>query len=135
MSAEAPKVLIVGAGAVGLVYARHLQRGGADVSFFVREKYLTCGVFGALAAMTRLPGIMLLVAFGSAVLWQMARRESLFQSVLVFIELIAGPIVMALAAVSFIRWQGMDAVLLAVAGAVILVGHLASVPSPQQVDR
>lgn len=33
------KVLIVGAGAVGLVYARHLQLGGAEVSLFVREKY------------------------------------------------------------------------------------------------
>ncbi len=34
------KVLLVGAGAVGLVYGYHLQKGGADVSFFVREKYL-----------------------------------------------------------------------------------------------
>ncbi len=34
-----PRVLLVGAGAVGLVYGRHLQRGGADVSFFVRPKY------------------------------------------------------------------------------------------------
>ncbi|MFT5431366.1 MAG: ketopantoate reductase [Myxococcota bacterium] len=32
-------VLLIGAGAVGQVYGRHLQRGGADVSFFVREKY------------------------------------------------------------------------------------------------
>jgi len=32
-------VLMVGAGAVGQVYARHLQRGGAEISFFVREKY------------------------------------------------------------------------------------------------
>lgn len=31
--------LVVGAGAVGQVYARHLQRGGARVTFFVREKY------------------------------------------------------------------------------------------------
>lgn len=34
------KVLIVGAGAVGLVYGRHLQIGGADVSFYVKEKYV-----------------------------------------------------------------------------------------------
>jgi hypothetical protein len=33
------RVLIVGAGAVGQVYGRHLQAGGAAVSFFVREKY------------------------------------------------------------------------------------------------
>ncbi len=33
------KILLVGAGAVGQVYARHLQRGGADVSFFVKEAY------------------------------------------------------------------------------------------------
>jgi len=33
------KVLLVGAGAVGQVFGRHLQEGGAEVSFFVREKY------------------------------------------------------------------------------------------------
>lgn len=33
------KVLLFGAGAVGQVYGDHLQRGGAEVSFFVREKY------------------------------------------------------------------------------------------------
>ncbi|HTJ46743.1 MAG TPA: 2-dehydropantoate 2-reductase N-terminal domain-containing protein, partial [Kofleriaceae bacterium] len=33
------RVLVVGAGAVGQVYARHAQQGGADVTFFVREKY------------------------------------------------------------------------------------------------
>lgn len=32
-------VLIVGAGAVGQVYGRHLALGGAHVYFFVREKY------------------------------------------------------------------------------------------------
>jgi 2-dehydropantoate 2-reductase len=34
-----PAVLVVGAGAVGQVYGRHAQLGGADVTFFVREKY------------------------------------------------------------------------------------------------
>lgn len=33
------RILIVGAGAVGQVYARHLQRGGATIGVFVREKY------------------------------------------------------------------------------------------------
>jgi 2-dehydropantoate 2-reductase len=33
------KALLVGAGAVGQVYGYHLQRGGAEVSFFVKEKY------------------------------------------------------------------------------------------------
>jgi ketopantoate reductase len=32
-------VLIVGAGAVGQVFGRHLQLAGANVSFFVKEKY------------------------------------------------------------------------------------------------
>ncbi|HUQ00861.1 MAG TPA: 2-dehydropantoate 2-reductase N-terminal domain-containing protein [Kofleriaceae bacterium] len=32
-------VLVVGAGSVGQVYARHYQLGGAKVTFFVREKY------------------------------------------------------------------------------------------------
>ena len=34
-----PRVLVVGAGAVGQVYARHAQQGGAEVTFFVRDKY------------------------------------------------------------------------------------------------
>lgn len=33
------KVLLIGAGAVGQSYGYHFQRGGADISFFVREKY------------------------------------------------------------------------------------------------
>jgi hypothetical protein len=33
------RVLVVGAGAVGQVYARHLQLGGAEITFYVREKY------------------------------------------------------------------------------------------------
>jgi len=32
-------VLVVGAGAVGQVFARHLQRSGAQVTFFVRERH------------------------------------------------------------------------------------------------
>ncbi|EDM77331.1 hypothetical protein PPSIR1_26478 [Plesiocystis pacifica SIR-1] len=34
------RVLLVGAGAVGLVYGRHIQLGGARVSFYVRPKYV-----------------------------------------------------------------------------------------------
>ncbi len=35
----APRILLVGAGAVGQVYGRHLQLGGADISFLVRPQY------------------------------------------------------------------------------------------------
>ena len=35
------KILVIGAGAVGQVYGRHLSKGGAEVSFFVKEKYAT----------------------------------------------------------------------------------------------
>ncbi len=40
-------ILLVGAGAVGQVYARHLQKAGARISFFVKPKYkeeLSAGV-------------------------------------------------------------------------------------------
>jgi hypothetical protein len=40
MSHANPRVLIIGAGAVGQVYGRHLQLGGASVTYFVKEKYL-----------------------------------------------------------------------------------------------
>lgn len=33
------RALLIGAGAVGQVYGRHLQLGGAEVAFFVKEKY------------------------------------------------------------------------------------------------
>ncbi len=33
------KILLVGAGAVGQVYGRHLQQGGAKISYFVKEKH------------------------------------------------------------------------------------------------
>lgn len=36
-----PHILIVGAGAVGLVYGRHSQLGGCRVTYYVREKYRT----------------------------------------------------------------------------------------------
>lgn len=37
------KVLVVGAGAVGSVYGYYFQKGGADLSFYIREKYAdTC---------------------------------------------------------------------------------------------
>ena len=34
------KILLIGAGAVGQAYGFHLSRGGADITYFVREKYL-----------------------------------------------------------------------------------------------
>ncbi len=34
------KVLIVGAGQVGVVYAHHLKAGGADVSFLIKERHV-----------------------------------------------------------------------------------------------
>ncbi|MCE9578799.1 MAG: ketopantoate reductase [Deltaproteobacteria bacterium] len=34
-----PRVLVIGAGAVGQVYGRHAQLGGGAVTFFVRAKY------------------------------------------------------------------------------------------------
>ena len=34
------RVLIVGAGAVGQVFGRHLQKGGAETVFLVRPKYV-----------------------------------------------------------------------------------------------
>lgn len=37
--AKGERILLVGAGAVGQVYGRHLQRGGATVAFYVRPKY------------------------------------------------------------------------------------------------
>lgn len=42
-----PSILIVGAGAVGQVYARFLMRAGAQVTFFVKEKY-RAGLEGGL---------------------------------------------------------------------------------------
>jgi hypothetical protein len=41
MTNPSPRILLVGAGAVGQVYGRHLNLGGASVSFYVREKYKT----------------------------------------------------------------------------------------------
>ncbi|MBK6807642.1 MAG: hypothetical protein IPG81_01860 [Sandaracinaceae bacterium] len=40
MSASAPRVAIVGGGAVGQVYGLHLLAGGAEVTYFVRERYV-----------------------------------------------------------------------------------------------
>ena len=34
------KVLVVGAGAVGQVYARHLSESGCSVTFYVKPKYV-----------------------------------------------------------------------------------------------
>jgi hypothetical protein len=40
-------ILIVGAGAVGVVYGRHLQRAGVNLTFYVKEKYVE-GLRGGL---------------------------------------------------------------------------------------
>ncbi len=37
---RAPRILIIGAGAVGQVYGLHLQKGGAEVDVYVRPKYV-----------------------------------------------------------------------------------------------
>jgi 2-dehydropantoate 2-reductase len=42
------KALLIGAGAVGQVYGRHLHAGGADVSFFVKPKYADAAAQGFL---------------------------------------------------------------------------------------
>jgi len=39
MTLDATRILIVGAGAVGTVYGRHLQLGGADLSYLVRPHH------------------------------------------------------------------------------------------------
>ena len=36
---ETPRVLLVGAGAVGQVYGKYLQAAGCEISFLVKEKY------------------------------------------------------------------------------------------------
>jgi ketopantoate reductase len=42
------KILLVGAGAVGLVYGRHLADAGNEVSFLIKEKYVDDMVKGAV---------------------------------------------------------------------------------------
>ena len=44
---SALEVLVVGAGAVGQVYGHHLARGGANVTFYVRERYRAEAARGA----------------------------------------------------------------------------------------
>lgn len=66
------RILIVGAGAVGQVYGRHLALGGAEVAFFVREKYAAAARAGfdlypldradARAAPVRLEGFAVLTS-------------------------------------------------------------------------
>ncbi len=41
MTKTSPRILIVGAGAVGQVYGRHLQRGGASVTFLVKPHHVS----------------------------------------------------------------------------------------------
>ena len=48
------KVLIVGAGAVGQVYGRHLAAAGAEVCFYVKPKYRAeLESWGMVASMSR----------------------------------------------------------------------------------
>lgn len=56
---------------------------------FAREHYLRCGIYGALAAMTRIPGIMLMVAFGTVLVWDIARGKKRFRPAMLFVGLIA----------------------------------------------
>lgn len=35
------KILVIGAGAVGQIYGYHFHKGGAEVSYLIKEKYLT----------------------------------------------------------------------------------------------
>lgn len=39
-SSSSPRILIVGAGAVGQLFGYHLHLAGAEVSYFIKEKYL-----------------------------------------------------------------------------------------------
>jgi len=68
---------------------------------FIRERYLPCGIYGALAAMTRLPGVMLLPAFGATVLWEAAMKKRPFRPAMFWLGLI--PI--GLLAVMAIQWR------------------------------
>ena len=39
MAMEGPRILMLGAGAVGMTYGYHLEQGGASVTYFVKPKY------------------------------------------------------------------------------------------------
>lgn len=68
---------------------------------FEREKFLRCGIYGALAAMTRLPGILLLPAFAAALVWEVWRRGKPFRPAMLWIGLIAA----GLGVVMAIQWR------------------------------
>lgn len=45
--------------------------------FFEKESYLYCGIFGALSVMTKIPGILLVVAYGFAVVEKYMRTKKI----------------------------------------------------------
>lgn len=68
---------------------------------YLRENYLRCGIYGALAATTRWPGIALLPAFGATAIWEVLRGRKKFRPAMLFIGLVAvGP-----AVVMGIQWR------------------------------
>lgn len=71
---------------------------------FIQERYLACGVFGSLAAMTRVPGIMLLPAFGASLVWDMIKGRKRFQPSMLLVGLIA----CGTGVVMWIQWQALD---------------------------
>ena len=69
---------------------------------FTGERYGRCGLYGALAAATRLPGIMLVPAFGSALIWEIVHKRKSFQPAMLWVGLIAA----GLGAVMAVQWRG-----------------------------
>jgi hypothetical protein len=68
---------------------------------FLSERYLRCGIYGGLAAMTRVPGIMLLPAFGATLVWETVRGQKRLRPSMLFVGVIAS----GLAAVMIIQWR------------------------------
>jgi len=68
---------------------------------YSRGSYFRCGLYGALAAMTRPPGIMLLPAFAAALTWEIAQKKKTFRPAMLWI----GTIAAGLAAVMLIQWR------------------------------
>jgi hypothetical protein len=55
---------------------------------YVRERYGQCGLFGAMAAMTRFPGIMLFPAFGATAVWEIVWKRRPFRPAMLLLGLI-----------------------------------------------